>query len=283
MLGGVIRFLVFVGGGVLAVYVLYVLYFYTAQRSMLFPRHFIAPAPAVFMAEDALDLGVETGDGRVEAWLLWPHTAAGPRAPEGYPGYPLVIVGHGNAEIIDYWVDAVEPLRRAGAAVLLVEYPGYGRSAGAPTERGIVEVFVAAYDAAVAQDEIDGDRVLLFGRSVGGGAVAQLAVRRPSASMVLFSTFTSVRDMASLYHLPGILARDPFDTLAVVGTYDRPLLLLHGREDPIIPFEHARRLQAAAPHAELRALPCGHNDCVNQWEPFWQQVVGFWQDASVWE
>jgi fermentation-respiration switch protein FrsA (DUF1100 family) len=281
-LGGVVRSLLFIGVFisvvVLLLYGLYVFYFYAGQRSMMFPLHLIGPPPASFLAHNATDLSIQTHAGRVEAWLLWPHDGEAALL-NSRPPYPLVIIGHGNGEIIDYWVEAVEPLRSRGMAVLLVEYPGYGRSAGVPTQDSIVEVFVAAYDAAVAHEQIDEGRVVFFGRSVGGGAVAQLAVQRPSAGLVLFSTFSSVRAMAASYRLPGFLARDPFDTQAVVAAYSRPILLLHGTQDPIIPFVHAQRLQAAAPHAELRPLPCGHNDCVRDWDSFWASLDDFWPKA----
>ncbi|MEX1019121.1 MAG: alpha/beta fold hydrolase [Litorilinea sp.] len=264
------------GGGVLALYILYALYFYTIQRTMLFPRHVLPPPPPTFDVPGALDLGVDMPAGTVEAWLLLPDAVGlggTPVTPDATPPYPLVVIGHGNGEIIDYWAEAIVPLRARGVAVLLVEYPGYGRSAGVPSQASIVDVFVRAYDAAVVHPKIDAARVVLFGRSVGGGVVAQLATRRPSAGMVLLSTFASVGAMAAHYRLPGALARDPFDTQAVVKTYTAPLLLLHGEHDSVIPFGHAQRLHAAAPHAELRALPCGHNDCIDDWPAFWDVAI----------
>jgi pimeloyl-ACP methyl ester carboxylesterase len=282
-----LRILLFVGAVALLLYILYALYFYFAQRAILFPRHMIPPAPPAFQATDALDLGVTTDAGKVEAWLLLPQRNAQLDAqidaqPVGITQsspYPLVIIGHGNAEMIDQWIRAVTPLRQQGFAVMLVEYPGYGRSAGQPSEKAIVTVFTQAYDAAVARSDIDAERVILFGRSVGGGAVAQLSTQRPSAGMILFSTFTGVRDMASQYWLPGRLARDPFDTLTAVRAYTRPLLIIHGEQDNIIPFYHAQRITAAAPHAQLRPLPCGHNDCVHNWDTFWQELTPFWRLA----
>lgn len=273
-----LRILLLIGAAALVLYILYALYFYAVQRAMLFPRHVMPPAPPAFQADDVLDLGVTTDAGKVEAWLLWPQPDGQLTAPPP-PPYPLIIIGHGNAELIDQWVRAVAPLRQQGWAVLLVEYPGYGRSAGEPSERAITSVFIQAYDAAVAHPDIDARRVLLFGRSLGGGAVAQLAARRPSAGMVLMSTFASVRDMASEYRLPGRLARDQFDTLAVARAYTRPLLILHGERDTIIPFAHAQRIAAAAPQAQLRPLPCGHNDCVDDWARFWQALAPFWRLA----
>lgn len=275
---GFVRFILYCLVGAVALYGIYLLYFYVNQRAMLFPRQYIPFTPPAFEAPDAIDLGVMTEDGLVEAWLLLPFTHE-TRAATDSPPYPVVIIGHGNAEIVDYWIEAVAPLRRQGMAALLVEYPGYGRSAGTPSERAIVDVFVQAYDTAIARPEIDADSVLFFGRSVGGGAVARLSTLRPAAGMVLFSTFTSVRDMAVLYRLPGGLARDPFNTLDAVREYDNPLLILHGEQDPIIPFAHAERIHAAAPNAELRPLPCAHNDCVDDWQAFWAELTDFWAVA----
>lgn len=272
-----LRIVLLAVGVLLALYLLYAGYFFVAQRTILFPRQVIPSAPPVFQATDAVDLGMTTAAGKVEAWLLPPRASANEPLSPLSPPYPLVIIAHGNAELIDQWIDAVAPLRRDGVAVLLVEYPGYGRSAGEPSQDALVAVYTQAYDAAVAHPAIDGARVLLFGRSVGGGVIAQLAARRPSAGMILMSTFTSVKDVASQQALPGRLARDPFDTLAVVRTYGQPLLILHGQQDTVIPFAHGQRLAAAAPQAELRPLTCGHNDCVDDWDAFWQSLAPFRQ------
>jgi pimeloyl-ACP methyl ester carboxylesterase len=276
ILGAGLRFFLLLCAGTLLLYSLYVLYFYVGQRSMIFPRHLMLPPPPAFQAEHADDLSISTPAGQVEAWLLWPYDSlcrAERCIGSHEPPYPLLVMAHGNGEIIDHWVGPVASLRRQGVAVLLVEYPGYGRSAGLPTEAAIVDVFVQAYDAAVAHPQIDAERVWLFGRSVGGGVVAQLAMQRPAAKLILFSTFTSVRDMAVSYRLPGRLARDPFDSLVAVQSYSGPILILHGERDSIIPFTHAERLHAAAPNSELRPLPCGHNDCVRDWSLFWHEVL----------
>jgi fermentation-respiration switch protein FrsA (DUF1100 family) len=62
------------------------------------------------------------------------------------------------------------------------------------------------------------------------------------------------------------MVRDPLDNLAALRNYRGPLLVLHGRSDDLVPFEHGRALAAAVPGAELHALPCGHNDCPRPWE-----------------
>jgi pimeloyl-ACP methyl ester carboxylesterase len=263
---------------VLLLYLLYVGYFYTRQRAILFPRHLIgqpAPLPPV-AGRDRLWL--TTSQGQIEAWFLPPLDAAG---DERTLPSPLCILAHGNGDLIDTWPAAVLPLRRMGIGVLLVEYPGYGRSEGQPTQAAIHEAFLLAYDTLIQHPQVDPARVVLFGHSVGGGAVAALAAERPSAALILFSSFTSVRALAREMRLPGWLARDPFDTLAALGAYLHPVLVVHGRYDRTIPFSHAQALAQAAPQGELVALDCDHNGCVDDWDAFWQGLRPFFARAGI--
>jgi pimeloyl-ACP methyl ester carboxylesterase len=261
-----------------ALYGLYVLYFFLMQRTILFPTHLLPPSPAIPAPLAGREILWVTVDGEaVEAWLLWPQA----HEPDLTASVPLVVVGHGNGERIDEWGRAVEPLRGMGYAVLLVEYPGYGRSGGKPSQQSILTTFQMAYDAVVARPQIDGERVIFFGRSVGGAAVALLSQTRPSAGMILFSTFTSVGEMAQGMGLPGFLARDPFDVRAAVSAYPGPLLILHGERDRIVPFRHGQALHQAAAHSHFLPLACDHNDCVQDWRAFWQRLRPFLDDAAA--
>jgi pimeloyl-ACP methyl ester carboxylesterase len=233
---------------------------YFLQPSFTFPR----PPPAAARPQALLDargeaLWSEVDGRRVEAWLL-------PAADLGTTPAPLLIYMHGNGELIDQWTEEFAPLRVAGIHVLLVEYPGYGRSAGDPSEASLTAALVAAYDHAVADSRVDARRVVGYGRSLGGGAVAQLAARRPLAALVLESTFTSLTDVVRRYFIPDMLVRNRFDTRSVLRKFPGPVLLLHGEFDRIMPLAHARALKAAQPRAELHVLPCGHNDCPRQWD-----------------
>ncbi|HKU90608.1 MAG TPA: alpha/beta fold hydrolase [Steroidobacteraceae bacterium] len=199
----------------------------------------------------------EVDGQRVEAWLL-PGTGAGPS--------PVLIYTHGNGELIDYWADEFVPLRAAGIHILLVEYPGYGRSLGSPSESSVTAALVAAHDRVAADPRVDPRRIIGYGRSLGGGAIAQLAAKRPLAALVLESTFTSLTDIIRGYYVPDWLIRNRFDTRKVLQEFQGPVLLLHGQFDQVIPVAHAHALQAARPAAELHVLQCGHNNCPRQWE-----------------
>ena len=203
-------------------------------------------------------LWLDADGERVEAWLLPPRNAHGK--------YPLIISAHGNGELIDMQPGNFSAARAAGAGVLLVEYPGYGRSAGSPSERSVSAAMVAAFDWAVADPRIDARRIVGHGRSLGGGAIAQLAARRPLAALVLESTFTSLAEIIRGYGVPDLLVLNRLDTRAVLKRYHGPVLILHGSRDSSIPVEHAYALHAAAPQSELHVFACGHNDCPPHWE-----------------
>lgn len=232
---------------------------YFLQPRITFPRPPVyMQKPQALTAAGGESLWLDAAGDRVEAWLL-PATAA--KVPA-----PLLIHAHGNGELVDFWAAEFSTLREAGIHVLLVEFPGYGRSAGDPSEASVTAAFVAAYDRAAADPRVDAQRVIGYGRSLGGGAIGQLAARRPMAALVLESTFTSLRDIVRRYYVPDWLVRNRFDTRSVVAAYRGPMLIIHGIRDGIIPVDHAQALKLAAPGATLQLLPCGHNDCPPQWE-----------------
>jgi pimeloyl-ACP methyl ester carboxylesterase len=200
---------------------------------------------------------LETSFGKVEAWYLPPAAADKPS--------PAVIFGHGNGELIDYWPNELARFSAMGIGLLLVEYPGYGRSAGSPSQESIAETFILAYDRLAARRDVDRARIVLFGRSLGGGAICDLARKRPSAALILMSCFKSVSAFAVRYLAPAFLIRDPFDNLSV----------MHGRFDEVVPFGHGQALHSAARNGKMIVYEAGHNDCPPDWAVFWRDVGDF--------
>jgi pimeloyl-ACP methyl ester carboxylesterase len=148
---------------------------------------------------------------------------------------PVMIFGHGNGEVTDYWVSALDGFRERGIGVLLVEYPGYGRSTGSPSERSIRTAMDAAYDRIVQDPRVDRSRIFGFGQSLGGGAICLLAKDRPLRALILLSTFPSLDIFTASYWAPSFLLRDHFDNLSTVAHFAGPVLVIHGREDRLIP------------------------------------------------
>lgn len=215
---------------------------YLLQERMLFlpgiPGRGIDATPA------AVDLKYEetaivTADGvRLHAWWV---PAAGAR-------WTLVHF-HGNAGNISHRLELLQVFHALGANVLLFDYRGYGRSEGAPGEAGLQRDAEAVWDHLVRARGLPEQSLVIHGQSMGAAVAAWLAARRRPAGLVLESAFTSVPDIAAeLYPwLPArALARLRLDTRGELSRVACPVLLVHSRQDEIIPFAHGQALLAAA-------------------------------------
>lgn len=224
------------------------------QERLIFPREYArGRLPATPRGVEALWITADDG-ARVEAWFA-PGAGVGPGAPG-----PLVIFFHGNGELIDTGLDVAALYNPWGVSVLLAEYRGYGRSQGTPSQAAIVADMVRFHDVMAARPDVDPGRIVYHGRSLGGGVAGALAAERPPAALILESTFTSLAALARSRGLLESLCRHPFRTDRVLPGLGRPVLLLHGADDELIPPAHARQLHAITPGSQLVELPGHHND-----------------------
>jgi pimeloyl-ACP methyl ester carboxylesterase len=253
----------------LFIYLAYCGLLFLVQRQMLFPRYLVATPSQDEDIPFVEKIWIETATGKIEAWFLPPDPV------NGATPAPAVIFAHGNGELIDFWPHELKKFNGFGVGVLLVEYPGYGRSQGAPSQKNITEAFNRAYDVLIERQDVDPTKIILFGRSVGGGAVCALAAQRPSAALILMSAFISVRSFAKRYLAPAVLIRDPFDNLSVVRKYKGPTLVIHGKFDEVIPYSHGMTLYRASRNATMITYKSGHNDCPPNWKVFWQDIESF--------
>lgn len=260
---------------IIFLYAGYCCFLFIIQRQFLFPRNLIQTPPMDVRIPGMERIWLSTSSGKVESWLLVPSDS------EASGAFPVVIFAHGNGELIDFWPSELKRFNDFGMGVLLVEYPGYGRSQGTPSRKSIADAFTAAYDMLAARPDADMNHIILLGRSIGGGAVCDLAAKRPSAAIILMSTFTSARSFAPKYLIPGFLIRDPFDNLAVVRKYENPVLIIHGKYDELIPYEHGKKLCQAAKNGKLITYSSGHNDCPPDWEMFWQDIETFLREIKI--
>jgi fermentation-respiration switch protein FrsA (DUF1100 family) len=210
---------------------------------------------------DHTELTLTTSDGeRLDAWFV-PAPGAG-----SVPG-PVALILHGNAGNMTQRLDTIAMFHRLGYAVLIVDYRGYGRSTGRPSEQGLYRDALTAWEYLTRERGIAPARVVLFGESLGGGVAAWLAAQleqsgQPGA-LVLASTFSSARELAADIYpwLPTRgLVRLRYDTRAALATISCPVFIAHSADDDIVPFRHGQRLYAAAgePKAFLQ-MAGGHN------------------------
>ena len=140
----------------------------------------------------------------------------------------------------------------------------------------------AAVEVLIKHPDVDPQRLIYYGRSLGGGAVGTLLEEHPPAALILQSTFTSVVDMAlETFHVPSFMVRDPYRTLDALTHYEGPTLIIHGDRDTLVPYSHGEALYAAAQRGEMITYDCGHNDCPPSWPLFWEDIGSFLARAGV--
>ncbi|MCO4746837.1 MAG: alpha/beta hydrolase [Proteobacteria bacterium] len=228
---------------------------YLTQEQAVFPRHNRDPAviEAEAVARGATTFEVETSDG--ERLLGW-HTPAG--------GERAVLYFHGNAGWCVPNAAYTDLLARNGWDYLCVAYRGYPGSTGSPTEHGVRLDAQALWEYATSELEIPPARIVLHGRSLGGGVALPLAAEVDAGGLVLESTFRSVRRIAGERYplaIVDLLLRHPFDSESRAASIEEPTLVVHGDADTTIDVSHGRWLAENVPNAIYReAAGYGHND-----------------------
>lgn len=191
----------------------------------------------------AQDVTFESSDGtRIHAW--WCPTE------NWRPEHGALHYSHGNAGNLSHRAEGVRRWQTLmNQAVLIYDYPGYGKSEGKPSEAGCHASAEGAYRWLVEEQKVPGERILLYGGSLGGAMAVDLAFRHPHRGVVLHSAFTSIPDMAQKQFpfLPARwLVRHRFDNLAKIGQVGGPVFITHGTADSLVPFSQGERLFAAA-------------------------------------
>jgi uncharacterized protein len=176
----------------------------------------------------------------------------------------VLLFCHGNAGNISHRLDSLKIFNDLGLSTLIFDYRGYGRSEGSPSEEGTYRDAQAVWRYLTETRAIAANRIVLFGRSLGASIAAHLASQTQPAALIVESAFTSAPDLAQeLYpFLPArALSRFRYDTRASLRSVGSPVLVIHSRDDEIIPFSHGQALYAAAPgEKQFLELRGSHNE-----------------------
>ena len=227
----------------------------------LISDRFIFPAPPSTYQDDELAtaLARETPPGRLVRFGSGPYELAGFHLPNPEARYTLLF-SHGNGEDLRGALALATNYREAGYAVFAYDYRGYGTSTGLPSEAGVYADVLAAWDHLTGVLGAPPESIVSMGRSLGTTAAIELAVRRPVAGLVLEAPLlTAFRTVIPFRVLPW----DKFPNAAKMKQVRPPVLVIHGREDRIIPFWHGQRIFALAPEPKrFVALGAHHMDAL---------------------
>jgi fermentation-respiration switch protein FrsA (DUF1100 family) len=200
----------------------------------------------------AEDVWLTSKDGvQLNAWFL-------PQRDAKY----ITLFLHGNAGNVTHRVDHGENIRQAGSAIMILDYRGYGKSKGRPTERGLYGDADAAYDVLIKRGYA-ANQIILHGESLGTAVATELASRRECAALILESPFASLSRMAGqvIPVLGPLLARG-FNTERTIADIHVPLLIIHGDADEIVPFSQGQAVfqRAKEPKSFWRVPGAQHNN-----------------------
>lgn len=207
-------------------------------------------------APEIVDVALKSADGNtIHAWWL------------PAPGADSALLYlHGNAGNLSWRGGSIMKIReQLGVSVLIIDYPGYGKSTGRPSEQGCYHAAEAAYAWLRDEQHVPSQRILIWGASLGGGVAVDLASRKECRALILIKTFTSLPDVASRLY-PWVPARwimrNRFESVKKIGDCDCPVFVTHGTTDELIPFSQGEKLYAAAnePKQFYAMDKLGHND-----------------------
>ncbi len=180
-----------------------------------------------------------TSDGvRLSGWFIRAENSKG-----------VILFCHGNGGNISHRIETIRIFNRLQFDVFIFDYRGYGQSRGKPNEKGTYLDIEAAWKYLVDESEILPEDIAVFGRSLGGAVAAYMAQTCLPRALIVESSFTSIKALgAEIYpYLPGkLLSTFEYNTLGYLRQVKSPVLIVHSRDDEMIPFAHSKRLFEAS-------------------------------------
>jgi fermentation-respiration switch protein FrsA (DUF1100 family) len=218
---------------------------------------------------------IRTADGEtLDAWWVPAENARG-----------VVLFFHGNAGNISHRIDYLQMFHRLRYSTLIVDYRGYGKSTGTPSEEGTYRDAEAAWEHLRHARLAGPQDIVIAGESLGAAVATWLAADVSPRAVLLFSTFTSVTDLGAqvYWFLPvRLLSRIGYDNLANLKRIRAPVFIAHSRDDDIVPYSHGRRLyEAAAEPKAFLEMRGGHNDGFIFMRPEWVAELGAFLESHA--
>lgn len=241
--------------GVIVVLVVAAVWLALVVPAAVFQRQLIhLPDTSVPPLPDGVDeVMLTTSDGlRLTAWFV----------PSTHP-VATVLLAPGNAGNRGARLDQARALSQRGFSVLLVDYRGYGGNPGSPSEAGMLDDLRAAVAHLQDRDDVDPERIVYYGESLGTAVAAALAVEHPPVAVVLRSPFPELADVGQVAYpyLPvRTLLRDRFHTQEYLGSYDGPVLVIAGSQDTLVPTELSIEVAQRAGATLVLVEGANHND-----------------------
>ncbi len=224
------------------------------QKAVYYPTRDIVQSPrdAGLRFQEVM---LKTVDGEtIHGWWV----------PSGKEHAPVLLFFHGNGGNVSHRLEKLAVFHSIGADTLIIDYRGYGKSTGTPSEDGIYRDALAAHRWLVETRGVEPTRIVVYGESLGAAVAVHLASEAPTGGVIVESGFTSVTDIArKMFPFLPVhwIVKHKFNSIDKVHRINAPLLILHSRQDELFEMTHPERLLAAAQSPKrLVEMQGGHND-----------------------
>jgi hypothetical protein len=187
-----------------------------------------------------------------------------------------VLYSHGNAEDLGHVFPFLRQYQKRGFALFAYDYRGYGTSQGKASEVNTYKDIEAAYSYLTVQLKIDPNQIIVHGRSVGSGPSTHIAASKPVAGLILESAFTSAFGVVT--ENPSVASIDPFRNLNKLPSVGCPVLIIHGKADQVVSFQHGKELfkMAKKPKMNYWVEKAGHNNLIRvAGSGYWNSLTKF--------
>lgn len=206
-------------------------------------------------------------------------------APDGWnPKRGAILISHGNGANLSHLSGRAYLWREAtGRAVLLYDYPGYGKSSGRPSESNCYAAGEAAIRWLIEDRGVPTGELILVGESMGGAVAVEMATQHTVRLLVLHGAFTSFPDMAQVRFpcFPSrYLVKNRMDNEAKIPLVQCPVLITHGTADNVVPFRQGERLFADAREPKVFVRMEGHGHGPPNTDEFFETVKKFLSETG---
>jgi len=253
----IMRILLTVGISIVIVYIgLALLLYLTQAKYVYYPnivgREITATPEQIGLRYEGITF--DTADKiKLNAWFIPAEDSRG-----------VILFCYGNAGNISHRLESIQLFHKLRLSTFIFDYRGYGGSEGTPTEAGTYQDALAAWNFLIQEKEIPQDKIIVFGRSLGGAVAAWLAHKHNPKALILESTFTSIPDMAvEIYpYFPvRLLCRFRYNANEYLKEVRCPVLIIHSLQDEIVPFSHGQKLfNTANEPKEFLEIKGTHNE-----------------------
>lgn len=196
-----------------------------------------------------------------------------------------MIFFHGNAGALDSWGQVgVNLSTKLNADVLVLDYPGFGKSDGEiPTsERELFESAEAAFDdfAATTDKSLP---MIVYGRSLGSAVASYLATKKNVQALILETPYTSMKAMAGHIFplIPSLLVRYDLDNEKNIHGLNIPILIIHGTADRVVPYSQGKQLAAAKSNVDFVTIEGGDHNDLDGYQLYWESINKFVAKISL--